>query len=81
MAAQTAGVPAAVSLLGATMTSISDDDEHDGEQADTAAYWHPPQRDDVGKATATEQQTTGEYSVSASSVHAEDERVGADRPA
>ena len=51
---------------------ISDDDgdERDGLQADTAAYWHPPQRD--GVATARPHDMAGEYSVSASSVHADE---------
>jgi len=51
--------------------AISDDDEYDGEQADTAAYWHAPQRDDVGTA-AMAHHTVGEYSVSASSVRGEE---------
>ena len=54
---------------------ISDDDEHDGEQADTAAYFRPALRDDAGKASPHQQ--AGEYSVSASSVRA-DEREEAE---
>ena len=55
--------------------SDDDDNEHDGEQADTAAYWHPPQRDDLIEAAPL--QAAGEYSVSASSLHA-DERLEAE---
>ena len=52
----------------------SSTDEEDGhEQADTAKYWHPAQRD--GDHANTQQNTAGEYSVSASSVHGEHERV------